>query len=172
MEGAAIDSVINPLACPTTLSTCARATAGVLQMSNSRWFGRIALDSSSRARNQSSLTINCMLRTHTIIMYQTHPSTALTAASPMCYNLQTRNNKPMQICDNMSCIILQKKWAHTPRMVNGIIMSNRKWQHACRTKFVHTCKNDHVGRFLNHAHTHVDNNTVVAKTPSLSQKHW
>ena len=53
MEGAAIDSVINPLACATTLSTCARATAGVLQMSNSRGFSRTAHDSSNRARNPS-----------------------------------------------------------------------------------------------------------------------
>ena len=30
-------------------------------------------------------------------------------------------------------------------------------------------KNDHVGRLLNHARTHVDNNTEVARTPGLSQ---
>ena len=41
-----------------------------------------------------------------------------------------------------SCICLQN-WAHTHQMVNGVVMLNRRWQHVCRSKFVHTCKNDH-----------------------------
>ena len=53
MESAAIDLVISPLACATTLSTYARATAGVLQMSNSRCLSRTARDSFNRARIQS-----------------------------------------------------------------------------------------------------------------------
>ena len=142
---------------------------GVLQMSNSSWFTRTAHDSSNRARNPSFRDDQLHTAHPHVHNVQSASINCVDGGIANVYNLQTRNNKPLQIYDNTSCIILQN-WAHTPRLVNGIIMSNRKWQHACRTKFVHTCKNDHVGRFLNHAHTHVDNNTVVAKTPGLSQK--
>ena len=86
-------------------------------------------------------------------------------------NTQTHHNKPSHVCYDITCRTLQN-WAQTRRMVNGVIMSNTEWQHACRTKFMHTCKNDNVGKtqqILEPCAHGLDNKTV-AKRKKISKK--
>ena len=128
---ASVDSITNSLAYATTLSTNARATGRILHMSNSRCLSRTAREFCNHARNQSFNAIRSTAYCAPTRSCAQRASTALMAATPM-----RTTSKPNTTNNFMPFKTIlaepRKSWAQTRRTVNGIITSNRKWQHARR----------------------------------------
>ena len=123
-DSTAIDSIISTLACATSVSTYAPATAQILIRVE------YAMSLSSCACSVQSYKKPFLPVSHD----QLH--TAHSARPLHRWMHRRRASRSRYILQNVAQI--------GPNI--GAIMSHTKWQHACRTKFMHTCNCDHFVR--------------------------
>ena len=128
MESAGVDAITNSFAYATTHSTNACAAGRILHMSNSRCLSRTAREFCSHARSTPYDQLHAA-HPHVHHTMCTMRTNFVDGCNANAHNLQTQHKNNFMPFKTILAE-LRKSWAQARRMVNGIITSNRKWQHA------------------------------------------